>query len=536
MKNTILTFFVSVTFITVTCFAEESLPPGVIISKSPDFATTYVGSPSITILPDETYVASHDWFGKSPLGNLTQIFVSKDKGTTWNQTAQFPFHWANLFVHKGDLYLLGVIKQTYKASPAFSHYAVRRSQDGGKTWTNPVDSKTGLIRTDGIYHTAPCPVVIHNGRIWRGMEKILSKKEKEALKLSERFGTQFQALMTSAPVDADLLNADSWTISEPFLYDWNNWIGDGFLEGNAVLSPKNKILNILRAEPLGLDKAIILDCSEDGKKLTSRGKTSQINFSGGEVKFTIRFDPKSDRYWSLTSKQNNPIAYRNYLVLTSSKDLINWNIETVLFRHCDQENHAWQYIDWLFEGENNIVFVSRTAWDGSHNAHDANYMTFHRIENFRNKTSKDDAPWLGQSKPVAQRPAEDFKIFETPDLTIRGTYTEIGTFDNDQKAFTNRNYVWLDIPERFQGWKFTRQNVGGKPLEEINVHAKKDATVYLITTRYTAYNYWKLIHSESGYSDTSKSRIRIYERSVKKGEHVKLPQWGFTGGILLFKE
>ncbi|MDR2706060.1 MAG: exo-alpha-sialidase, partial [Planctomycetaceae bacterium] len=110
MKNTILSFFVSIVFITVTVLADESLPPGVIISKSPDFATTYVGSPSITILPDGTYVASHDWFGKSPLGNLTQIFVSKDKGTTWNQTAQFPFHWANLFVHKGDLYLLGVIK------------------------------------------------------------------------------------------------------------------------------------------------------------------------------------------------------------------------------------------------------------------------------------------------------------------------------------------------------------------------------------------------------------------------------------------
>jgi hypothetical protein len=536
MKNTILTFFVSVAFIAVTVFADESLPPGVIISKSPNFATTYVGSPSVTILPDGTYVASHDWFGKSPLGNLTQIFVSKDKGTTWNQTAQFPFHWANLFVHKGNLYLLGVIKQTYKVSPAFSHYAIRRSQDGGKTWTEPVDSKTGLIRTDGIYHTAPCPVVIHHGRVWRGMERILSQKEKETLKLSRRFGTQFQALMTSAPVDADFLNADSWTISEPFLYDRENWVGDGFLEGNAVLSPEKKILNILRAEPLGLDKAIILDCSENGKKLISRGKTSQIDFPGGEVKFTIRFDQKSGRYWSLTTKQNDPPAYRNYLVLISSKDLIHWNVETVLLRHHDQEHHAWQYIDWLFEGENNIVFVSRTAWDGSHNAHDANYMTFHRIENFRNKTSKDDSPWFGQPKPVQHRPAKDFKIFETADLTVRGTHTEIGTFDSGQKAFVNRNYVWLDVPEQFKGWKFTRQNAGGKPLEEINVCAKNDTTIHLITTRYVAYNHWKLIYSESGYSDTSKSRIHIFERSIKKGEEFDLPQWGFTGGILLFKE
>ncbi|MDR1963289.1 MAG: glycoside hydrolase [Planctomycetaceae bacterium] len=514
--------FAALVSVSVLIAETENLPPGVVISQSPDFATTYVGSPSIAILPDGTYVASHDWFGNNASLHLTFIFVSKDKGATWTKTAQFPFHWANLFVHKGDLYLLGVIKETYKVSPAFSHFAIRRSQDGGKTWTEPVDSKTGLLRTDGIYHTAPCPVVIHNGRIWRAMERILSQKEREQLKISsQNFGTQFQALMTSAPVDADILNAESWTISEPFLYDRENWIGDGFLEGNAVLSPEKKILNILRAAPVGLDKAIILNCSENGKNLTSRGKASQMDFPGGAVKFTIRFDPQSKRYWSLTTKQNDPPAFRNYLVLISSQDLIHWNIETVLLRHYD---------------ENNIVFVSRTAWDGSHNAHDANYMTFHRIENFRNKTTKDDAPWLGQLKPVEKRPAEDFKIFETTDFIVRGTHTEIGTFDNHQKAFVNRNYVWLNVPEQFQGWKFTRQNAGGKPLEEINICAKKDATFYLLTSRHTAYNHLKLIPSEIRYSDTNKSRVRIYERPIKKGEQIQLPQWGFSGGILLFKE
>ncbi|MDR0335788.1 MAG: hypothetical protein LBI18_01720, partial [Planctomycetaceae bacterium] len=113
---------------------------------------------------------------------------------------------------------------------------------------------------------------------------------------------------------------------------------------------------------------------------------------------------------------------------------------------------------------------------------------------------------------------------------------EIGTFDNGQKAFVNRNYVWLDVPERFKDWKFTRQNVGGQPLEEINVRAKKDTTLYLITTRYVAYHHLKLNSSESGYSDASKSRVCIFERSIKKGEEFNLPQWGFTGGILLFQE
>jgi hypothetical protein len=30
--------------------------------------------------------------------------------------------------------------------------------------------------------------------------------------------------------------------------------------------------------------------------------------------------------------------------------------------------------------------VSRTAWDGAHRPHDANYMTFHRITDFRDRT------------------------------------------------------------------------------------------------------------------------------------------------------
>jgi hypothetical protein len=43
-------------------------------------------------------------------------------------------------------------------------------------------------------------------------------------------------------------------------------------------------------------------------------------------------------------------------------------------------------VDWQFDGRH-IIFLSRTAFDddfgGAHNYHDANYLTFHRIRNFR---------------------------------------------------------------------------------------------------------------------------------------------------------
>ena len=48
--------------------------------------------------------------------------------------------------------------------------------------------------------------------------------------------------------------------------------------------------------------------------------------------------------------------------------------------------HAWQYIDWQFE-DDDIIYLSRTAFDdglgGAKNAHDANFLTFHRIVGFR---------------------------------------------------------------------------------------------------------------------------------------------------------
>ncbi|MGB5875183.1 MAG: exo-alpha-sialidase, partial [Bacteroidota bacterium] len=63
-----------------------------------------------------------------------------------------------------------------------------------------------------------------------------------------------------------------------------------------------------------------------------------------------------------------------------------WSIRSVVLRSLDVEKTGFQYIDWLFDGED-IIAVSRTAFDdglgGAHNQHDANFITFHRIEGFR---------------------------------------------------------------------------------------------------------------------------------------------------------
>ncbi len=344
--------------------------PGIVIDHRPAKTGMYLGSPSIAVLPNGSYVVSHDFYGPATREDQTVIFRSRDSGQTWEKLTDFyGQYWSTLFVHKEALYIIGTNIHN-------GHVVIRRSADGGLTWTTPEGPSTGLLAADGKYHCAPVPVTVHEGRIWRAME--------------DRYpltgpASNLRTFVMSTPVDADLLKADSWTVSNRLEFD-QAWPGTAWLEGNVVITGQNELVNILRVECKEAEKAAIVRISEDGKSISFDPEKDFVDFFGGSNKFTIRYDPVTERYWSLVNKQFNPRAYRNNLVLVSSCDLRVWKVESVVLRHHDSEKHAFQYIDWLFENED-IIAVSRTAFDdglgGAHNAHDANYITFHRIGSFR---------------------------------------------------------------------------------------------------------------------------------------------------------
>ena len=342
----------------------SSRPPGVILDYLPPAGGQFIGSPAIVILPDGAYVAAHDIFGKGPKVNHTCLFRSTDRGKTWHQTIEMSGQFfSTLFVHRGALYLLGV-------SRSGGTVMIRRSDDGGVTWTTPRDKQTGIL-SGGGNHTAPTPVVEWKGRLWRAMEW-------NPPKVNEHF----EASLISAPVDADLLQAASWTrtnivrAAPPGKSDAHYW-----LEGNAVVAPDGQMVDILRIWKDGSERAALLRLSPDGSMLTWDRARDVIEMPGGGVKFTIHYDSVSRRYWTLTNKQHNPDSLRNTLALISSPDLRNWQVEATLLRHPDRTKHAFQYIDWQFDSED-IVAVSRTSWDGD-TFHNANYLTFHRIRRFR---------------------------------------------------------------------------------------------------------------------------------------------------------
>ncbi len=344
-------------------------PPGVVIDHHPAPTRQYIGSPSIVILPDGSYAASHDFFGAGSTQStsaVSRVFRSTDRGLTWTRTVEFNDQfWSNLFVHRGALYLMGT---TYE----YGRIVIRKSLDGGRTWSAP-----SLLHTETGYHTAPVPIIEHRGRLWRAME----------FHPQGKWGG-FEAFVISAAKKADLMDPHSWQLTSRLAYPAEKaGVGATWLEGNVVVDRQGRLLDILRVH--NLEKAAI--ARVDGAQLNF---DRLIDFPGGAKKFTIRWDKKSKRYWTLSNpalpefpqSAKDPASVRNTLVLMSSPDLQAWTIHRTVLSHPDPLKHAFQYVDWQFDGED-LVVASRTAFDddegGVPRGHDANFMTFHRVEKFR---------------------------------------------------------------------------------------------------------------------------------------------------------
>lgn len=375
--------------------AEPAGPPGVVIDHVPASTQTFVGSPGLAILPDGTLVASHDFFGPGSTewtSARTDIFASGDAGQSWQKIATIDgAFWSNLFAHRGRLYLLGTTRH-------HGLIVIRRSDDGGATWSEPTDARHGLLTDSGEYHTAPMPVLVHAGRLWRAFEDASG---------GTAWGHRYRAMMLSAPVDADLLDRESWTFSNALPRDpaWLAGRFGGWLEGSAVVDSSGRVLDILRVDvPAGGEQAAIVSLSDDGRVASFDPETGFIDFPGGAKKFTIRRDPLAAEptWWTLATAvppavaaafpDRKPATIRNTLVLMRSTNLRDWEIRTVLLHHPDVERHGFQYVEWLFDGDD-LVAACRTAHDDAHggaqNNHDANYLTFHRVRKFRGLSMSD---------------------------------------------------------------------------------------------------------------------------------------------------
>jgi hypothetical protein len=379
-----------VVFLTFAAAAHEAtaneangLPPdqvpGTIIAHSPASSGIYVGSAGILKLSSGDYLAKHDEFGPGSteyVSAVTRVYRSIDHGNTWRQVAKIDgLFWSNIFEHRGKVFMIG----THHHHGAL---VVVKSSDGGATWSTPRDGKSGLIRA-GEWHTAPVPVVEHKGRLWRAVEDGDGPGG---------WGEMYRPRVMSIAVDGDLLDAQQWLITDPIARD-DGWLGGTFwcvLEGNTVVDRLGVLRNVLRSDRD--DLAAVATVSADGKELSIDPTFDRSALPGSSKKVLVRWDEPSKRYWALSNPASPEIKgretskVRNTLAVFTSSDLRQWAKRAVLLHHPDPVNHAFQYPDWVIDGDDMLV-ASRTAYDdglgGAARAHDANYLTFHRVRHFR---------------------------------------------------------------------------------------------------------------------------------------------------------
>ena len=196
-------------------------------------------------------------------------------------------------------------------------------------------------------------------------------------------------MVMSCDVNDDLLVPENWSFTEPVPFDYFAPELEGLpkpvmtIEGTLTVAPDGRLLNIMRFGMRGFALVYEVDTVHHEAPLKYAGL---MPFPANLSKFMIKYDPESGKYYSVATRlyEGCRDSARNLLSLLCSADLKEWTVVCDLLdcRHLDVDKVGFQYVDFDFEGDD-LVYLCRTAFNGAHNFHDANYSTFHRIRLFR---------------------------------------------------------------------------------------------------------------------------------------------------------
>lgn len=366
------------------------------VKHQPERTMQFLGSPALIRARDGALLASFDYFDadweKNLEPRLTDIYRSEDEGETWHQICSLIGAFWGSFFEVGDaLYHISISRE-------YGDVVIRRSRDCGFTWSVPRDEHSGILFRGGHRRQRPnyhfggsTPVLIHRDRIYKACEEFGDDRDG-----CFWHADAFREMVLSAPVEVDLLEAANWNCSngiafEPVKYPEIAGPEAGWLEGNILVRPDGSLCNLMRAHLKEPNRAFLLDVSSDGSQICFNRERGIIGFPGGSSKFTVRRDPVTGLYFTLS----NPVRHscwpnaRNVLTLAVSEDLCRWrelrDLLTDDTGHTEEQSVSltgFQYTDWQFDGDD-LIYLVRMAYRGSRNFHDSNRIGFFRLKNFR---------------------------------------------------------------------------------------------------------------------------------------------------------
>ncbi len=366
------------------------------VKYQPERTMQFLGSPALVRTKSGALLASFDYFDadweKNLDPRLTDIYRSEDNGTTWHQVCSLIGAFWGVFFEVGEaLYHISISRE-------YGDVVIRRSCDDGFTWSVPRDEHSGLLFRGGPRRQCPnyhfggtTPVLIHNGRIYKACEDFHDERDGGFW-----HADAFREMVISAPADADLLDAASWSRSNDIAFETSEYPDiacpeSGWLEGNILVRPDGSLCDMMRAHIKESNHAFLLDVSSDGSRIGFDRAKGIVDFPGGASKFTVRRDPETGLYFTLSNPIRDPRwrNARNVLTLSVSEDLRCWReLRDLLTDDTGYTGEhsafltGFQYTDWLFDGSD-LIYLVRMAYRGARNFHDSNRLGFFRLRNFR---------------------------------------------------------------------------------------------------------------------------------------------------------
>jgi len=309
---------------------------------------------------------------------LTIIYQSLDNGKTWDYVCDiYPMFNGTLHVHKGVVYLLGL-------DTDYGDLIVGKSEDEGLTWSAPVCIGRGEGMRRWGWHSSTMNFTEIDGRLYKAIEygyvnakptnEQFEANPLEAIVLANtNYLLGHYQCVLSIGVDEDWMQPENWVISELTRMDDVDPLQ--CIEGNIVQLPDGKVVNLLRTIYMGKSLLMGVDTENLDAAMTYIKTVEDFPLSAIS-KFSIRKDESTGYYIALGS-----LGTRQHLAMAVSKDFENW--ETVCsIKDARGTNNAFSYMEWLFDGDD-IILLSRSAWNGANSAHDNNCLTFHRLENYK---------------------------------------------------------------------------------------------------------------------------------------------------------